>query len=186
MGRLPKAISSNDRSRVSRLIFIGRNVAWKNLNLVIDLMRHESLRWIKALIILPSIDAKFQESLELQFSGRIEFAIGTTIESLSFTNRDINIYPVNYGENAKFVESISLNCLEMACIGIPSLVTRGGNETWPDLVSLDLLHEVDWDNRQEVVNKILELSEKHFSESPSATVRELISVQNNLMKILRD
>jgi len=186
LGRLPKVISSHGRNHVPRLIFIGRNVAWKNLNLVIELLRHESLKFMKALIVLPSIDAKFQENLESRFSGRIEFAIGKTIESLSFTDRDINIYPVNYGANAKYIESISLNCLEMACLGIPSLVTRGGNETWPDLVSLDLLHEVDWDNRQEVVNKISELSENRFSESTSATARELISVKKNLMQILRD
>ena len=32
-------------------------------------------------------------------------------------------------------ESISINCLEMACVGVPSFVTMGGLHTWQDLES---------------------------------------------------
>jgi hypothetical protein len=47
---------------------------------------------------------------------------------------DVHLYPANYGTSAKFIESISINCLEMASVGIPSFITRGGLLTWPEFL----------------------------------------------------
>jgi hypothetical protein len=43
----------------------------------------------------------------------------------------------------------------MAYLGVPSLITKGGAETWPELVDLRMITEVDWSNL-EAVAKIIE------------------------------
>lgn len=182
--RLPKVVNTFSRNSSPRLLFIGREVAWKNLNFLFELLRSKELRNFNALIVLPSIDLKTRLQLEAEFPNRVQFEIGKKIEDIVFERSDINIYPVNYGQGAKFIEAVSINCLEMACVGIPSLITSGGNQTWSELAKLGVLREVDWRDTKVISSQLLELQAMKFSEDVIDEAQRTVDIKNNLQSLL--
>jgi hypothetical protein len=186
LGRLPE-VTQNENTKVKRgrIVFIGRNVAWKNPELVVSLLRAKKNQELTALIVVPSIDQNYIDELMAEFGSRIQFEIGKRIEDVEFKDGDINIYPVNYGPQAQFIESISINCLEMACLGIPSLITQGGSETWPELVEIGLLYEVDWNN-PESLDSALERAKSLVPDKILVNkAQKLISIENNLESLIK-
>jgi len=185
LGRLPTFSRSETRNEIKpRLVFIGRNVGWKNMERIFGLLRQSDLSEFQALVVLPMISDALKVSSEQEFGKRIRFEIGKKLEDVEFRQGDINIYPVNYGPDAKFIEAISLNCLEMACLGIPSIIAKNGSDTWPDLIELGFLHEVNWNDEEEVILGIETLRKRVFSEELNSRARILISVEKNIKEIL--
>jgi hypothetical protein len=92
----------------------------------------------------------------------------------------VHIYPVNYGSSAKFIESVSLNCLEMACLGVPSVVTKGGLSTWQDLQEFGIFVEVDWDELDLASKQIDYLSRSQSYIAYHADLTSRIRIENHL------
>lgn len=168
-----------------RLVFIGRNVGWKNPDLVLDMLRSDTGKTLSALLVVPIIDKSFVNSLTTEFGERVEFIVGKRIEDVAFKSGDIHVYPVDYGPSAKFTESVSINCLEMACLGIPSLVTQNGTHTWPELLELGLLVEVNWSNRESIQDSLRQAMKFQASEPILSRAREVISIRRNVSELLR-
>ncbi len=186
LNRLPKLQTpSLEGSKQVRMVFIGRGVAWKNKEFIITSLRSMAKSQVRALLVLPSIEPEAKETLTAEFGELIEFEIGKKIEDVIFTRNDINIYPVNYGPKAQFIESISLNCLEMACLGIPSLVTKGGCRTWPDLELAGVIKEVDWNQSKSFEIAMHSASQEKFESVRLNEFRSIISINNNLKEILQ-
>lgn len=184
LDRMPSLkIHSSDLPPKGRLIFIGRNVGWKNLNKVFTLLRNKRLNDYRALVVVPMLSEDLQHAIQTEFINRVDVEIGKTIEQIDFYKGDVNIYPVDYGPNANFVESISLNCLEMACVGIPSLVARRGSDTWPELIDLGIVREVDWNDEEEIISNLLDLPNNFPLEHKIGQARKIISIENNLKNI---
>lgn len=183
--RLPmRKIDHGVQSGPSRLVFVGRNVGWKNPELVLDLLRSDPDKTLSALIVVPIIDESYVDSLTSEFGTRVEFIVGKRVEDVAFRSGDIHVYPVDYGPSAKFTESVSINCLEMACLGIPSLVTQYGTDTWPELVELGLLVEVDWNNRESIQSSLRQAMKFQASEAIVSRAREVISIRRNVSELL--
>jgi len=182
--RLPKIPArAKFNKKEIRMVFIGRGVSWKNIEFIISTLRRHKNKNISALLVLPYITPENQRLLELEFKEKIKFEIGKKIEDIIFTPNDINIYPVDYGPDAEFIESVSLNCLEMACIGIPSIVTKNGVDTWPELVDLEIIHEVDWKKISDFDNALEVVGNLSFNLEQLDKIRGLASVTNNLIAI---
>jgi glycosyltransferase involved in cell wall biosynthesis len=185
LDRLPKLKpASPGKTNNKRLVFIGRNVGWKNLDKIFNLLRERELAEFSALVIVPMVNPEQLERAEKEFSSRINFEIGKKIEDIEFGIGDIHVYPVDYGSNAKFVESISLNCLEMACLGIPSLIAVNGSETWADLVEQGHFYEVDWNSKDDVAKAVKALSYHTSQERFIEEARRTVSIENNITEIL--
>jgi hypothetical protein len=182
LNRLPKTpkVLKVANSQI-RMIFIGRGVAWKNKDFIVESLRKFSQTKIKALLVLPSIAEEELAALKFEFGARIEFEIGKKIEDIEFSHGDINIYPVDYGHKAKFIESISINCLEMAGVGIPSLVTKHGVETWPELVESGIFLEVDWEKNEDFLAAIEAAAKLKIDLEK---IRSVISIESNLKKLI--
>jgi glycosyltransferase involved in cell wall biosynthesis len=186
LSRLPKLQTpSEERSKQFRMVFIGRGVAWKNKEFIITSLRSMAKNQVRALLVLPAIEPEAREKLTVEFGERIEFEIGKKVEDIIFTRNDINIYPVNYGPKAQFIESISLNCLEMACLGIPSLVSKGGCGTWPELEIAGVIKEVDWNQSQNFEIALHSASQEKFESGRIKEFSSIISIDNNLKEILQ-
>jgi hypothetical protein len=71
----------------------------------------------------------------------------------------------------------------MSVLGIFSLVTKGGMSTWPELTELGIVMEVDWSNENEIVTEILRFKGIKKIET-ILKIRELISIENNIKKLL--
>lgn len=184
LDRLPTYVEKMISERSSRLVYLGRNTGWKGIETLLKFAGMDSLLSFKILLILPEIDKVWEKELRDRFGSRIELVIGKTLSSYAPRAGDVHFYAVQYGPRAKFIESISLNCLEMASLGVPSLVTQGGLGTWPDLAETNIFVECDWRDFDETCKKILHASELEFAPTAIKRIRDLVDIQNNVSKII--
>ena len=82
------------------------------------------------------------DNLNKNLINRVEFVVGKSISQVQFASGDLLVYPANYGLHSLFTEGVSINVLEMACIGIPSLISKNGNTTWAELSKLNIVHNL--------------------------------------------
>ena len=129
---------------------------------------------------MPSQDESFLQLCSEGLLKRISFQVGESISSFKAKFGDVHLYPTNYGVNAKFTESISLNCLEMAAIGVPSLVSAGGLGTWPEFIGLNLIREVDWKKVEENTELIKRVSISRINPAELNYVRDIVDINNHV------
>jgi glycosyltransferase involved in cell wall biosynthesis len=163
-----------------RLIYLGRNTAWKGIDTFLDIARFEALENFDILFMLPSQSDLDLSSFDVAFRRRITVVEGKAIDSLVPRLGDVHIYPANYGPKSRFVESVSLNCLEMACLGIPTLLTENGLGSWNDLRGTNIFHQVNWANHLDVTHAILEVSQHNFDSSEIEFLRSKITIMQQL------
>jgi len=145
--------------------------------------RYPRLDVFNILVIVPEISDSHRSQLKEEFGERIQFQIGKSFNSYTAVKGDVHFYAAQYGEKAKFIESISLNCLEMASVGTPSVVTKGGLNTWPELKNLSVFWECDWTNREATVDTIIKASQIDIYEKEILRIRDLIDINHNVLKI---
>lgn len=137
------------------------------------------LAQLEVLIVTPTSPLEYLETIDTNVKDRITLEIGKSLTQINFHRGDLLLYPANYGTDSKFVEGISINVLEMACLGIPSLITKNGSDTWPELLEYKVVKEVDWTNLHEIVTAI-----RSFNPLPLDVTfdkcRELIDINHNL------
>jgi len=185
---LPRIIDSNpvvesNKNERNRLIFIGRLTTWKGLEIFLNLSKINLLNEYDFLLITPTNPSELFSEFDAQLLSRFNFEIGKSISQIKFKSGDIHVYPANYGSKNMFIEGISINVLEMACLGIPSLVTIGGSNTWPELLDLGIVKEVDWSNLSEVADCIIKLSTSRDVNKINECLG-LIDIRNNINTIL--
>lgn len=164
-----------------RLVFIGRIIAWKGIEKFTEIYDAIKDMRPRLLIITPSANFEIQEKLYKVFDGKVEFLIGGTLADYTPEMGDVHVYPVDYGPAAQYVESISLNCLEMAILGIKSVVTSGGCGTWPELVKNGIFIETDWNSLAHIRSSILSASQDSLNDQDMLEVSKLVNIENNLM-----
>jgi glycosyltransferase involved in cell wall biosynthesis len=183
LSRLPNNQGESVMPAAKRIIYLGRNTGWKGIDILLRYVELESLHDFDILLMLPEIDPKWEQELREKFGNRIQISVGRTLSSYTPRAGDVHFYAAQYGPNARFVESISLNCLEMAALGVPSVVTSGGLETWPDLAKMNVFAECDWKNLDATSAVIRQLSDLRFTTSTITNIRELVNIKQNVQKI---
>lgn len=184
LDRIPDFAHPSESKAGSRLIFLGRNTGWKGIGTFLHYAEHPDLLHFKVLLMLPNIDTTFEQELKARFGTRLEIALGKSIATFIPEEGDVHFYAAQYGGKAKFIESISLNCLEMAAAGVPSVVTSRGLETWKDLVGTGIFFECDWTNSVDTAKKILEASESRKSYLELEQIRSKIDVKSNIHALI--
>ena len=139
------------------------------------------------------IDSEFVNGTNNNFSVTFGITSNTFIEDM---REVIGIKVVDFyitqiggsddgtGNTAKFVESVSLNCLELACLGIPTLLTKEGLGTWPDLARFKIFLETDWLDFGTVADQVLRVSQRHFTKEEIAEITSIIDIKNQVEKLL--
>jgi len=185
LGRLPqheiatRIVNGAD----GRLIFIGRMTQWKGLDTFIKLAQTITLNSFDILLLVPNWNEEYFDQFPEKFKSRVDVQIGKSVASISPRKNDVHIYPTNYGDKAIYLESISLNVLEMAAIGIPSVVTKEGCETWPELQKYDFVLETSWEDLESVGVAIQRLlsAQSNFGIDE---IRQLIDITNHCNRLL--
>ena len=184
---LPRLNNSNSMNKSSalvnklsvRFIFLGRLRAWKgldNLSKIDQILENRC----SFLIITPEVEPQSVQLLEKKFGRRIEFMFGKTPADYKPMRGDIHIYAVDYGDKFEIIESVSTNCLEMAYMGVPSLITKGGGDNWPELKASSLVFEVDWSNSDSIMSGINSAVNSYGAKRDWEKIIEAINVGESL------
>ena len=181
--RLPSEKSGLDSIGKPRLIFLGRNTSWKGVSTFLEIASQPLLKDFDILFMVPKLEDINLSGLNSDLLHRIEIIAGKTLSSYKPRRGDVHLYPANYGIGARFIESVSLNCLELACVGTPTLLTKGGLETWPDLIGYRIFHETDWQDYLKVSNQILEISTINLAEETVRTIASQIDISHQINQL---
>jgi glycosyltransferase involved in cell wall biosynthesis len=173
-------IKSNNE--INRLIFVNRLTAWKGLPTALRVIQSKEFSEVSLLIMTPDDPGELLLYVEPEKRNKIVSVVGKSISQVEFYPDDIHIYPATYGSGSRFIESVSINVLEMACFGVKSFVTEHGVDTWPELVCYGIIYEVDWSDLPSAISTILK-NALPLEVSTVNKVRQLIDVTNNLNKI---
>ena len=185
LDRLPKREKNlvNDTNSIypRRVIYLGRVTAWKGLSNFYSCVLLPELSKCKILMMIPSVNlGNVKELMEPSAYARTTIVSGKTIVAYKPDPLDIHIYPVEYPRNGKYIESISLNCLEMACLGVRSFVSAGGLGTWPDLADSGIFVEVDWSKINYEIGSRLDSSKDLLSDEKIGKIRAKVDIQNQI------
>jgi glycosyltransferase involved in cell wall biosynthesis len=184
LGRIPQISQRTDGRR--RIIFLGRPTFWKGLDILQKLAEHKDLKDFEFLFIVPSFDENLFSEIQKTLGERMGFIEGKSFGDLELFEGDVHLYPSQYGRQVNRFESVSINCLEMACLGIPSLVTMGGNLTWREHEFSKIFIEVDWSNLEDVASKIKETSEIRFESTDLHYFKGKIDIKNELKALVKE
>lgn len=180
--KLNTSIHLDSSSKNKRFVFVSRLTAWKGLETVLELMSIPEYKNVKLLLVTPYNPTLFLRNIHSDIRKRIVSVSGKSVSRIRFRPGDVHIYPTKYGRNSKFVESISLNVLEMCCVGVRSLISENGSETWPELTKMGMIYEVDWKQKKQVV-KALNMATVVSSKAKIRECRSLIDISHNLDNI---
>lgn len=164
---------------VARFVFLGRLKLWKGIDKFKNIDSALGGR-VKFLVIASDKDDGVIEKLSDLFGARIKFMFGKTLANFTPLPGDINIYPVDYGPHAPAIEAVSTNCLEMALLGIPSIVTIGGTDNWPEIRTVGLVQEVDWEKTSSILNGVARCRELSIPYSNFKNISNKIDIESNL------
>ncbi len=176
--RLPQKSDIKNVNVKPRIIFLGRPTFWKGLRTVSQLARQTELNDFDFLFMVPDEPNRELDAIMEQIGDRAFLVKGLTIGSYDPRPGDVHIYPANYGKGVEKIESISLNCLEMGAIGIPSIVSIGGLSTWPEFKKSELFQEVDWGNITSASSEIINASKTIIGKQDLNFIRNLVDIRN--------
>jgi glycosyltransferase involved in cell wall biosynthesis len=177
--QLNSQLFSEKARPLERFVFVNRLTAWKGLPTLLQLMDNPNFQHVNLLLVTPTDPNQHLSALNEASRSRIHSEVGKSISQVDFFPGDLHIYPANYGSQNRFVEGISINVLEMACLGIRSLISKNGADTWPELVEIGMVRDADWTN----IDEVEELIDSNSESAPIEAIREarrLIDVQANL------
>lgn len=179
--RLPELRTSSHTDIIRpRLIFLGRPTFWKGLGVLERLAQEPTLLKFDFLFVIPTYEESSLNELSLLLGTRMQVITGKSVGELEIFVGDIHLYPTQYGENSPITESISLNCLELLGVGIPSIVTAGGQITWTEEDFKEVFLEADWSDMNEVLNQINIASNFVMDPSLHSRLRNLIDIKNEI------
>lgn len=171
--------TSRSAGSVPRFVYLGRLKEWKGIKNFEEIDRAVNSQ-CEFYVVAPDVREDIVARLKGIFGQRISFSFGKSLSAYSPEGRDIHVYPVDYGSSIPFVESVSTNCLEMALLGVPSLVTKYGTKNWPELVEAGVIHEVDWSDIDSVRNGVKSCYITSVEKSKFQAAVRAIDIQNNL------
>ena len=170
-------ITSENKRR--RLIFASRVTAWKGLEHIKKVLTLPRFANTELLLITPFPAESFINEASEVSQNLVTNIVGKSITEIEFNSIDLHLYPTSYGRKTKFIEGISLNVLEMSCIGVKSFVTKYGTETWPELADMGVVQEVDWDELSDTDAELI-LSSTALGIEKIEKSQALIDIANNI------
>lgn len=168
----------------SPLIYLGRITKWKGYEKFCELVNKYFKEDEVIVFTSPALHANiFHEEFFSSPKRKIIYSQG--IASFRWQSTGIHIYPTYYGENTKYPMSISFNVLECIYLGIPSLISNEGFESWPEFRGSNLCQTTTWEPGEvlALIERIRSLSVATFQKE-ARTLREVISIRNHCDKIL--
>ena len=172
-------------SNVPHLIFLSRVTTWKGFEKFKSITDQFASPKIHTLAMTASSYRKDILNPDEFNTDYSHVVFNSSVTSLQLNIGSVHLYPSDYGPKVKFPQSIGMNVLEMISQGIPSLISKEGFESWPELRDTELLKIVEWKNSEEVSMAIAaattlspELRKSEFNK-----LAEIISIENHCRRL---
>jgi glycosyltransferase involved in cell wall biosynthesis len=194
MGVYLPRLSSSDfekkqlcKTDVPHLIFLSRVTSWKGFEKFKSLTVQYSSSEIHTLAMTASNYRKDILNPDEFNTDQSHVVFNSSVTSLQLNLGSVHLYPSDYGPNIKHPQSIGMNVLEMISQGIPSLISKEGFESWPELQDTELVKVVDWNNTEDVLSTI-ESSRKLSSQrrrEEFEKLSEAISIEDHCRRLVK-
>ena len=189
---IPRLLSSintkqNMNCDVKGILYLGRVKEWKGTKIFGQISNRVNNKGIKSILAIPNLLADSQQHFFGKIDIPMEQIIGKPPTQIPGLNNIVHIYPADYGVNSTFYESISLNVMELLCLGVPSIISENGRSTWPELLNYSMLQDCNWNSLDEIeasLEKLFSLSESQKLEA-KLLAQKIFSIENNLEGILK-
>lgn len=189
---IPRALNSDFsknqvcKSSVPHIIFMSRITAWKGFKVFFDYAKAHVNNSMHSLILTtkngrPEI---FHESSFVDELNHVIYESG--VANLAFPLGSVHLYPTNYGAGVSYPQSIGMNVLELLAVGIPSVISPEGFQSWPELEHSPMITTSSWSeeaNLESTVTKLSNLSKEEI-ENEVERISSIISISSHVDRIL--
>jgi hypothetical protein len=173
-------------SDVPHLVFMSRITTWKGFSNFTSICENNVGNNRHAIVITTRNGRKeiFDPEVFKDDYQHVIFESGPA--TVQFSKGSIHMYPTNYGAATQFPQSIGLNVLELLALGVPSMISKEGLESWPELASSPMVRICDWESADEVIRLIREIESLTEAEIKNEVLRitPSISIETHGMKLL--
>ena len=177
-------LTKQERLEKFSLVFYGRAVKWKGFETFLMITSQALSRYSSAVITSKEYESG-AGILGPHGRKKPTVYVSQNIASIKWTHRAVHLYPTNYGELNKRPMSVSLNVLECIALGIPSLISQEGFESWPELKDSILCKVTTWD-LQEIEKVLLELESypRETFTKEAKKLRAVISIEAQCKRVI--
>jgi hypothetical protein len=163
-------------SEVPHLIFMSRITTWKGFSNFARICENDLGSNRHATVITTRNGRKeiFDPERFKDDYRHVIFESGPA--TVQFPKGSIHIYPTNYGVATQFPQSIGMNVLELLALGVPSMISKEGFESWPELASSPMVRICDWESADEVIRLIREIESLTEVEIKNEILRISLSI----------
>lgn len=135
-------------------IFASRITGWKGFSKFAEICNattHSACH----VVVMTASNSRLQEISKINRDpADLHLIYDSQPAAISNYRNSIHFYPTNYGNKVSRPLTVGLNVFEFLALGIPSLISVGGLESYPALEGNMLLQQVDWMNDNEVAHAI--------------------------------
>lgn len=157
---IPRVLSNSGgidcEEKLTHLIYASRLTPWKGLEKFDKIIERNSD--YHPVILTVNVPNDSSSSIVKAISLRDHLLTCKAPSSISNLNRAVHIYPTHYGKKVRNPQSVGLNVMEFALLGIPSLISPEVTSTYPEIFDSILVESVDWQDEKLVDKKILSLA----------------------------
>jgi glycosyltransferase involved in cell wall biosynthesis len=167
------------------LIFSSRMTEWKGFQVFLNLSSKLNARNHKIIFEIAKMKNKQNDIHDLNKDDNHIFYSKSPV-SFKYPLRSLHIYPTSYGDLIQYPQSIGMNVLELLALGVPSLISIEGFESWPELQKSVLIETCDWSNPIEVDNKMNKLFnvDQATARDESTKIRDSISIEKHVANLV--
>lgn len=170
---------------IPHLIFSSRMTEWKGFQVFLNLASKFNSINHKIVFEISKAKNRQTEIQDLDKDDNHAFYSKSPV-SFKYPSKSLHIYPTNYGDSIKYPQSIGMNVLEFLALGVPSLISKEGFESWPELEKSVLIETCNWLNSIEVDDKlnILLNIDETSARDESLKLRESISIERHVTNLV--
>lgn len=173
------------KTNVPHLVFLSRVTSWKGFEKFKSITNQFASTDLHTLAMTASNYRKDIFNPDEFNNENSHVVFNSSVTSLQLNLGSVHLYPSDYGPNIKYPQCIGMNVLEMISQGIPSLISKEGFESWPELEESLLVKVVDWTNSDEVLRQV-EASRRlsmQVRNSEFDKLSEVISIENHCRRL---